>query len=1053
MFDFIIRLSLKHRVAVLCAALAVIVAGIYSAIRLPIDVLPDLNRPRVVVLTESHGLAPEEVEKRVTIPLENAFNGLDDSIAIRSTSKAGLSMIYVEFDWGSDLEAARQQVATAVEVAKSQLPSDLQPVLGKPTSIMGEIQYVGVFPKKGQKASPSELRDIARYQLKPKLQSLPGVSNVIVMGGDLKQYRIQVDLDKLMATGFTPEDLKHAFSHIGVDSTGGYTAIDDKEYLIRPRSALKSADELNHLLIGTIGPKAVRVGDIATIVETAKAKRGEASVNGTPAVIMTVQKEPNANTLELTKLIDSTLEELRPSLPAAIGLKSDLFKQATFIDNAISNVLEALRDGTIIVAIVIFLFLLNFKATTITLLAIPLSFLLSLVTFSLLDLSINTMTLGGLAIAIGELVDDAIVDVENVFRRLRENFALPEDKRQNPLRVVLNASLEIRSSIVISTLIVVLVFVPLLALEGMEGRLFFPLGVAYILSITASLVVATTITPVLCYLLLGKKGHLAEKESSLVTAMKNLTRPLVDGAIRFPKTTIATVTAIFLVVALVVVPKLGRDFLPKFNENTATLGIASFPGISLEASNALGKKIEEAILKVPEAKSTIRRTGRAEEDEHAEGIHWHEIDVDFHPIKREREQVLSDIRANIAEVGDVYVDVGQPISHRLDHLLSGVRSEIALKIFGPDLGTLRLLSGDIQDAISDVKGLVDIQGEPMVEIPQIKIDVDLKKASAKGLHAGELTEDLEWLMAGEVVTTLYENHKPREVFVQIGEELRKDHEKLSDTVIRKDPYIGPIMLGEVAEVYTSTGPNMINRENQGRRIIVQANTSDRDVHSVMADIKKAIAANVDMPAGYALRYEGRYKAQQRSTERTLLLGGLSLLIVFVILWFKFRSVLLSMQVLINIPLALIGSILALWATGNSISIPAIVAFITLCGIASRNGVMMISHYIHLMKEEGQPFDKKTVIRGTLERLVPVCMTSLTAILALLPLALSQGEPGKEILYPLSIVIIGGLATSTLLDIFITPAVFYHYGKSAVTRLKKDSPWHHKMDEWTQKSST
>lgn len=1048
MFDFIIKKSLQHRYLVLVAALAVIIAGGYSATHLPIDVLPDLNRPRVVVLTESHGLAPEEVERRVTEPLEQAFTGIEDSIAIRSTSKSGLSMIWVEFDWGADLEVARQQVATAVERAKSELPQGFRPVLGKPTSIMGEIQYVGVFAKKGQTASPAELRDIARYELKPKLLSLPGVSNVIVMGGDLRQFRIEVSLPRMVGMGLTTEHLKHAFSHIGTDTTGGYTTIADKEYLIRPRSALKTVSDIEHLLVGTLGGKPIMLKDIAKVVESAKEKRGEASVNGTPSVIMTVQKEPGANTLELTALIDNTLEQLRPSLPATIGIKSDLFKQATFIEHAIANVLEALRDGTIIVAIIIFLFLLNIKATTITLLAIPLSFLLSLVTFSLLDLSINTMTLGGLAIAIGELVDDAIVDVENVFRRLRENFNLPADKRQSPLAVVMKASLEIRSSIVISTLIVVLVFVPLLALEGMEGRLFFPLGVAYILSITASLVVATTVTPVLCYLMLAKKEHLADKESGLVTFLKSLTRPLVATAIRLPYVTMASVLAIFVAVALLVVPKLGQDFLPKFNETTATLGIASFPGISLGASNALGAKIEAAILKVPETKSTIRRTGRAEEDEHAEGIHWHEIDVDFHEINRPREEVLSDIRKNIAEVGDVYVDVGQPISHRLDHLLSGVRSEIALKIFGPDIGTLRLLSGDVEDAIADIEGLVDIQGEPMVEIPQIKIDVDIKKAGERGMHAGELTGDLEWLMAGEVVGTLYEDDKPRDVFIQVSEELRNSPERLSEAVIQNSAYAGPIRVGDIAEVYTSTGPNMVNREDNARRIIVQANTSGRDVVSVVADIKKAIADNVEWPAGYQLRFEGRYQAQQRSTERTLVLGGLSLLIVFIILWAKFRSVLLSAQVLINIPLALIGSILALWLTDNSISIPAIVAFITLCGIASRNGVMMISHYVHLMTEEGQPFAKETVIRGTLERLVPVCMTSLTAILALMPLALSEGEPGKEILYPLSIVIIGGLATSTLLDIFITPAVFYKYGKDAVARLQSGGPWYQRLSEWT-----
>lgn len=1031
MFDAIINFSLNHRIKILISALLVVIIGTYTAINLPIDVLPNLNKPRVVVISEAHGFAPEEVENLVTIPLESSLNGIESSTGVRSTSKIGLSMIWVEFEWGTDLKEARLAVSERLEYVKNQLPENINPIMGRPSSIMGEIQYVGIFTSEDSVTSKMDLRDLAKWHIRPKLMTIPGISKIIVMGGDEKQFQIKVSLENLAKYNLKLDEFTNSVKLLGENTTGGYLNIEQLEYLIRPMSRIKGIEDIKNTVIGKYKNSFISIKDVAEVKIGAKPKRGEASVDGKQAVIMTIQKQPGANTLELTKSIDLALDQIKQTLPEQVTIKSDLFKQANFINNAVSNVVEALRDGTIMVALVLFIFLINMKATIITLTAIPLSFLITLITFKYFGLSINTMTLGGLAIAIGELVDDAIVDVENVYRRLRENQY--KKLKVNPLKVVYQASLEIRSSIVISTFIVILVFLPLLALQGIEGKLFFPLGLSYIISILSSLLVAVTVTPILCYLLLSKVPKGKEKDSLFVSKLKSLAEPLIKLAIRNPLVVLST-TVIFLAGTLYLIPKMGRDFLPKFNETTATLGIASFPGISLEASNDLGEKIEKAILDVKEAKSTIRRTGRAENDEHAEGAHWHEIDVDFHPFTRNREDVLNDIRKNIEAVGNVYIDVGQPISHRLDHLMSGVRSEIALKVFGPDVETLKVLAGDIQDAVYDIEGVVDLQGEPIVLIPQLKIEVDREKAAKFGIHSGHLTESLELLLKGEVVSTIYDNFKPREAFVQLDEANRSDPNKINNLLIGKKPDGSNLLLNEVATVYKSNGPNMINRENMSRRIIVQANTHKKDVYSIVTEMKKAIAEDIEFPPGYYVSYEGLYKAQRESMNQTLMLGGFSLLLVFLILLVKFRSIVFSLQIMLNIPLALIGSVFALYFTGNSISMSALVAFITLCGIASRNGVMMISHYYHLIRDEKEGFTEKMVLRGTLERLVPVCMTSLTAILALIPLALSKGEPGKEILYPVAIVIIGGLLSSTILDIFVTPAVFYNYGRKAVSNL-------------------
>lgn len=1034
MFDFLIKFSLNNRFKIIIFFGVITLIGVYTAVSLEIDVLPDLNKPRVTILTEAHGLAPEEVETLVTMPLEYALNGTEGSIGIKSQSGIGISMIYVEFDWGTDIHKARQLINERLDQVKERLPPETSTALGPISSIMGEIQYVGLFRKEENTntASQMELKDLATKLIQPKIMAISGVSNVIVMGGEKKQYHILISPEKLNKYHISLESFVTSLKFMSVKTTGGYLERNDKEFLIRPLAHIKSIEDINLTVVGRHLGNYIYVKDVAEVAIGTKVKRGEASVNGKNAVILTIQKQPKANTLDLTEKIDKTLVDLNSSLPEGIYIKSDLFKQSRFIETAINNVLEALKDGTIMVAIILILFLANVRTTFITLLAIPLSFLITLIIFYLLELSINTMTLGGFAIAIGELVDDAIVDVENVFRRLKQNYR--SNNKKSIFKVVYQASLEIRSSIVVSTFIVILVFVPLLALGGIEGRLFQPLGISYIVSILASLFVATTITPVLCYLMLPSIARQSSREGIVIETTKKWVKPLVTFSLSYPKIVILG-SSILLGYALYLIPQMGRDFLPKFNETTATIGVASYPGIALTASNQLGKNIEKAIMSVKEVKSTIRRTGRAEMDEHAEGLHWHEIDVDFHPFTRKRSQVLNDIRENILKTGDLYVDIGQPISHRLDHLLSGVRSELAIKVFGPDLPKLRMIAGDIHDVMEKVKGLVDLQIEPLVTIPQLKIEADRAEAAKYGINPGILAESLELAFNGSVVSNIWENDNiSREVFVRLNEKTRSDPEKIKKIVVKTLPSGKKIRLSDVSNIYDSSGPNKINRENVQRRLIVQANTFERDVYNVVTEIKEKIEKSVEVPEGYYIRYEGLYEAQQRSLKRTVLLGAISLFLVFLLLYFKFRSLIFCIQIMLNIPLALIGSVYAVYYSDPILSMSTLVAFITLCGIATRNGILMIGHYIYLLKNKGLAFSKETITKGTLERIIPVFMTAFTAILALIPILLSKGEPGKEILHPVAVVIVGGLLSSTILDIFVTPTIFYNYGKKASKRL-------------------
>lgn len=1043
MLNALIRFSLKKRLLVSLMALALCAYGAWLLRSLPVDVFPNLNRPTVTVLTEAHGLAPEEVETLVTLPVETILNGTPGVLRLRSSSGIGISIVYVEFDWGTEIFRNRQLIAERLQLLEGRLPPGMQPVMGPVTSIMGEIQFVGVTSPESN-VSPMDLRTLADWTLRPRLMTIPGISQVVVMGGEVKQYQIHVSSEKLQRKAVSLEGLKHALSEISENTTGGFIDIGDKEFLIRPLGRATSLEEIENSLVALHFGQPVLVKDVAEVRIGPKAKRGEGSINAKHSVIMTVQKQPSASTIDLTRAIDRELTEMVKSLPAGVKLETDLFKQSHFIEASIGNVEEALRDGIIMVMIILFLFLMNFRTTSITLVAIPLSLLITAIVFHVLGITINTMTLGGLAIAIGELVDDAIVDVENVFRRLRENRLAGSPKGN--LRVIYEASSEVRNSIVLSTIIVVLVFIPLFALGGIEGRLFVPLGIAYIISILASLVVSLTITPILCsYLLPNSKAIHHEKDGPLVRMLKAMAMRVLNWTLPKPMTVLMSATAL-LIGSLLLLPLMGRNFLPEFNEGSATIGVAGAPGISLAASDRLGMKIEEAILSVPEVKSSVRRTGRAEMDEHAEGVHWHEIDVDFKTEGRPRPIVLQEIRERIEKVGDVYVNLGQPISHRLDHLLSGVRAQIAVKVFGPDLGELRRYGGEIYDALQNIKGVVDLQTEPLVLIPQLKISVDRESSAKYGLRSGTLAEDLEIALNGETVAQFLDGQRMFDVFMRLDETSRATPEKISDTLVKFLPTGQGVKLSDVANVYQGTGPNMINREDMQRRIVISANTHGRDLGSVVGEIKKALDEKIKLSEGYFIKLGGQFETQQAASKKILWLGILSMLGIFFVLFVHFKSVALSLQVMMNVPLALIGSIIAIYITERTLSVATLVAFITLCGISTRNGILLISHYLHLIKEEGETFDAKMVIRGSLERLVPVLMTASTAALALVPLLLSRGEPGKEILYPVAVVIVGGLISSTILDLVVTPTVFLKFGKKAILNYLNQYQQHDK-GEW------
>ncbi len=1026
----IIKWALQNRLIVVAISALLLVWGGYIALKLPVDVFPDLNKPTITILTEANGLAPEEVETQVSYPIETVMNGVPGVSRVRSVSGIGLSIVYVEFDWGTDIYRNRQLVSEKITEAREQLPEGVSPFLAPISSIMGEIMLIAVSSKDG-KTDALELRTLADWTIRPRLLTITGVSQVIPIGGGVKQYQALVSPEKLKQFGVTIEEVSDALEKSNANSTGGFVDAQSQEYLVRNLGRFYSIDELKQTVVAYRNNTAIKLGDVADVQFGARIKRGDAGTNGKPAVIISVQKQPGASTLELTEKVDEAVKELQKTLPADVEINPRLFRQASFIDNSIDNVIEALRDGAILVAIVLFLFLLNFRTTFITLTAIPLSFVVTFLVLWAFGISINTMTLGGLAVAIGELVDDAIVDVENVFRRLRENRHLPNPRPS--LEVIYLASLEIRSSIVYATIIVALVFLPLFMLTGVEGRLLAPLGLAYITALVASLFVSLTITPVLAsYLLPKMKAMKEEKDGFFVRWLKKYDEKLLHWTLRHPYK-IMVGTVIIFVLAMATLPFVGTSFLPEFNEGTLTVNVQAQPGTSLAESNRIGQISEKLILEVPEVISTGRRTGRAELDEHAEGVHYTEIDVDLKETDRTREEILAAIREKLSVVPGVTTNVGQPISHRLDHLQSGVRAQIAVKLFGDDLQVLRSKAEEIRNAIQTVEGATDVSIERQVLIPQIRFNVDRAKAAQYGLQPGEITQTLETALNGRIVSQAIEGARRYDVAVRFDDASRNSIDALRNVTI-DTPQGTQIPISAVATIENLPGPNQILRENAKRRIVIGSNVAGRDLGSVAQEIQQKIATQVSLPEGYFVEYGGQFEATREATRTLSLLTVFSLVAIFFLLIKALGDWRSALQVMINIPLALIGAVIALLLSGGVFSIATLVGFISLVGITSRNGIMMISHYLHLMKEEGEDFTEEMIIRGSLERLVPVMMTALTAGLSLLPLAIAADAPGKEILHPLAVVVLGGIITSTLLDQIVTPAVFYKFGRPSADRI-------------------
>lgn len=1039
MFNHIIFTSLQQRLMVLGMALLLSLYGALVVPQMPVDVLPDLNKPMVTLMTEAGGMAPEEVEQFVSFPLEAAMNGMPGVTRVRSVSGIGLSVVYVEFAWGSDIYRNRQQVAERLGLVREQLPAGVVPQMGPISSIMGEVMLLAlpVDATESGAGNPMAVREFADWVLRPRLLTLPGVAQVIVMGGQVRQYRVEPDLARLQAAGLSLTDLENALKNVGGNSAGGFVDVGGREYLIRNIGRTTRLDDIKNQAVAVKNGRVILVQQVATVEFAPAVKRGDASYQGKPAVILSVQKQPSADSVQLTTAVTHALDELQSQLPAGVGKPQFLFRQASFIAAALGNVQEALRDGAIMVVLVLFVFLGNGRTTLISLTAIPVSLLVTALIFHYAGLSINTMTLGGLAIAIGELVDDAVVDVENVLRRLRENWQLSSQHStpQPVLAVIYHASTEVRSGVVYATLIVVLVFLPLFALPGIEGRLFTPLGLAYVVSILSSMVVAMTLTPVLCYFLLPKMPQLAHGDSRLVAYLKQQDQRLLTWSFAHSRALLGGAVGLVLLAAASL-PFFPKAFLPPFNEGTLTINVVQNPGTSLAASDQVGAQAERLLLDVPEVVTVGRRTGRAELDEHAEGVHYSEIDVDLRPSERERSAVIQDIRTRLAVI-PAAISVGQPISHRLDHLLSGVRAQIALKIFGDDVDTLHGLARDLQQRLSKIPGITDLQTEKQVRIPQYKIRIDYAACARYGLPAGELLQRLEQLLAGEKLGQLFEGNRRFDLFLRLPNSERQAEglNRLSQLLIETPT--GRVPLAQLAEISDSDGPNQIGRENLRRRIVLSANTDGSDMSQIIATVRHELQ-QYPLPTGYFTVLEGQFLAQEAASKQIAGLAVLSLTLIFLVLYQRYRSAVLAAIIMGNIPLALVGAVLALWLSGAPLSVAALVGFITLTGIATRNGILKISHYLNLCLHEGMGFTQAMIVRGSLERLTPVLMTALVAAFALLPLLFAADAPGKEILHPVAVVIFGGLVSSTLLDTLLTPVLFWRFGGAAVRQLQDQS---------------
>jgi len=1022
MLNRIIQYSLDNRMLVIFLSLMLIAGGLFTARDMEIDVFPDLTAPTVVVLTDAHGMAAEEVETLVTFPIESSLNGATDVRRVRSSSSYGFSIVWVEFDWDTDIYRARQIVSEKLPTIAALLPKYIKaPIIAPQTSIMGEVMLVSLT---SDSLSMFDLRTITDKQVRQSLLSVTGVAQVVVIGGLPKQYQILVDPHKMKYHEVSLKELIATVENTNSNAAGGIINQHGQEYAVRATGHSTRPEDIASAVIRIRNGKPVKIADVADVKIGFPDQVGDAWLDNEPAVILTILKQPKVNTLTLTSEVESALEELRSTLPADVEINSEIFRQADFINTAVSNVFRVLLEGGLFVSIILFLFLLNVRTTFISLVAIPLSLMLSLITLRLLGLTINTMSLGGMAIAIGALVDDAIIDVENVLKRLKQNHRKPKKEQLGVLKVIYLASVEIRSSIVQATLIIIVSFIPLFFLAGMEGRMLKPLGITFIVSLLASLVVALTLTPVLSSYLLTGKNQLEKDErggNRLVQLLNNWYKKALHVMLKWRIQAVILASSL-LVLSLLLVTRFGNSFLPEFNEGTVTITAVTIPGVSLEESNRLIEQIDSELMKVPEVKYVCRRTGRAELNEHSHGgTNSAEIDVPYVLAERDHEAFMEDIRERLSRIQGVNLNIGQPLSHRIDHMLSGTRASIAIKLFGTDLGTMYRTANNIQDVISGIPGLVDLNVEQQVEVPQIQIRPRREMLARYGISQNQLTQFVETAIAGEKYAEVHDENLNYPLVVRYNESHRNSREAIENTLI--DTYDGNrIPLSYVADVVSTSGPNTINRENVRRKLVISANTAGRDLGSVVSEIQSTVESQIELPEGYSIQYGGQFRSAQSASLTLMITSLLAILVIFVILFQEFKSAKLAGVILLNLPLALIGGAVAIWITNGVVSIPSIIGFITLFGIATRNGILLVSRYIQLRKE-GHGLEE-TIIHGSADRLNPILMTALASALALIPLALGGDKPGNEIQSPMAIVILGGLVTSTLLNLIVIPAVYY-----------------------------
>lgn len=1024
MFAFLVNASLKVRLLVLVITAVAMIYGGISIRGLQIDVLPDLNKGLVTILTEAPGLAPEEVETLVTYPIESAMNGANGVSRVRSVSSTGLSIVYVEFDWDTNIYLDRQIVTERLGPVQLDLPAGVQPLIAPISSIMGEIELVALT---STTLDPMDLREVANWVVAPRLRAVPGVARVVPIGGLVKEYRVTIDNLRMSQLKVSFNDIRSALEAYGANTGGGFVNQGAQEFLIRNLARTQSLEDLRNLAVEQRGGQPILLRQVADVSFEPRQRRGDAGFMGAPAVVLSVQKQPQADTVALTDAVDALLNDLQRTMPAGTVTNQHLFRQADFIHASVNNLEEVLGEAIVVVAVILFLFLFNVRTTVISLIAIPVSVLTTFVVLRWMGMTVNTMTLGGLAIAIGELVDDAVVDVENIFRRLRENKKRAQPRP--PLEVIVAASQEVRSSIVYSTIIITLVFVPLFTLPGIEGRLFAPLGVAYIVSILASLITSITLTPVLCSYLLPRTRSLDEGESAVVRFAKRINTRLLSWALARPRL-ILSVIGVGVLAASSVITSLPRSFLPPFNEGSLVVNMTLEPGISLDESVVIARAVEGILLSVPEVVTVGRRTGRSEADEHANGVHVTDIEVLLRRSNRKLPIILADIRARLAGI-PAFFNIAQPITHRLvDHILTGVAAEVVIKVFGNDLDTLRSIAHQVEASMLVIPGLVDVQVEPQVPVPQIQIQADPARALLYGVQPGELAHRLARLTNGDTVTQIVDGIKRFDLVVRLAESARTA-EQLGSMLI--DTPSGNIPVSMVAKISETSGPNQVLRENNQRRILVTANGDGSNNNLIVQSIDRMMAS-LHLPTGYFMTFEGVYAEQNRSTLRVGGLALISLSLIFVILYSRYRSAALAAIIMANVPLALIGAVIAIRVAGLDLGVATIVGFVTLTGISSRNGILKISHYINLMLHEGEPFGRGLIIRGANERLVPVLMTASSAIVALIPLLFAGQDAGKEILHPVAVVIFGGLLSSTALDMMLTPLLFQRFAPKALERL-------------------